>query len=117
MLDEYGGVDGIVTIEDLTEELFGEIEDEFDRERFHYKHLKDGHFLVSGRAELDMLNRELDWGIKKPEGIETFGGWIVTETGKIPVVGENIDIPGFLINIYSADEKRIKIMKVKKTDN
>ena len=115
VVDEYGGLDGIATIEDIMEELFGEIEDEFDKPKFRHRRLRKGGYLISGRAELDDLNREFDLGLEKPEGVETFGGWLITNLGRIPKSGEIFDIHSFRIEVVLADEVRVKILKVERT--
>ena len=113
-LSEYGGLDGIVTIEDVAEEMFGEIEDEFDRPRFHYRRLKDKSFLISGRAELDFLKTKIDFRLKKVEDVTTFGGWLITQLGRIPEESEIIEVENLKIDVLLADEKSVKMLKVKK---
>ena len=112
VLDEYGGVDGIVTIEDIAEEIFGEIEDEHDQPVFRFKESSPGKYLISGRAELDDLNREFDLNFEKKEGVETFGGWIASKLGRIPQKNEKIDISGLRIEIVSADSVVVKMTRV-----
>ena len=112
VLDEYGGVDGIVTIEDIAEEISGAIEDEHDLPVFRFKELSVGRYMISGRAELDDLNREFELNFEKKEGVETFGGWIVTKLGRIPKKGEKIDISGLRIEILSADSVVVKMTRV-----
>ena len=114
VMDEYGGLDGIVTIEDVAEEMFGEIEDEFDRPRFHYRRLKDKSFLISGRAELDFLKTKIDFRLKKVEDVTTFGGWLITQLGRIPEESEIIEVENLKIDVLLADEKSVKMLKVKK---
>lgn len=114
VVDEHGGTDGIVTIEDIAEEIVGEIEDEFDKPRFRYRITGRNKYLISGRAEIDDLNREYDFGLEKAEGVETFGGWVVTRLGRIPESWEKIRIDDFKLEILSAGSTRIKIMRVEK---
>lgn len=114
VLDEYGGLDGIATIEDVAEELFGEIEDEYDRPQFQYRILGRDVYLIAGRAEIDNLNREINLGVEKSEGMETFGGWLITEIGRIPSEREIIETSGLMVEVLLADEKRVKMLKVKK---
>ncbi|NQS97020.1 MAG: HlyC/CorC family transporter [candidate division Zixibacteria bacterium] len=114
VVDEYGGLDGIATIEDVMEELFGKIEDEFDKPRFRYQKLSKGGYLISGRAEIDDLNRIFDFGLEKTERVETFGGWLITNLGRIPKNGEIFNLQGFRIEVMQADEVRIKIIKLKR---
>ncbi len=114
VLDEYGGVDGLVTIEDIAEEIFGEIEDEHDRPRFRYKKLPDGKYLLDGRAEIDDLNREYHLHLQKAEGVESVGGWVVTKLGRIPEAGDIFTLEDLRIEIVLADKRRIVQMKVEK---
>lgn len=117
VVDEYGGLDGIATIEDVMEELFGKIEDEFDKPSFRYQKLSKGGYLISGRAEIDDLNRIFDFGLEKTERVETFGGWLITNLGRIPKNGEIFNLQGFRIEVMHADEVRIKIIKLKRIYN
>lgn len=112
VVDEYGGLDGIATIEDVAEEMFGEIEDEYDRPRFQYRKLKNGYFLISGRAEIDYLNEEIHSKLKKVENVTTFGGWVITQLGRIPDENEILRIEDLQIEVLLADEKSVKMLKV-----
>lgn len=112
VVDEYGGLDGIATIEDVAEEMFGEIEDEYDRPRFQYRKLKNGYFLISGRAEIDYLNEEIHSKLKKVENVTTFGGWVITQLGRIPDENEILRIKDLQIEVLLADEKSVKMLKV-----
>lgn len=112
VMDEYGGLDGIATVEDLTEELVGEIYDEYDRPQFRYRKLEEGRYLISGRTEIDELNRELNLKIEKLEGVETFGGWVVTKIGKIPLEKEQFEIDEFKIQVLLSDGVRVKMLLV-----
>ena len=114
VMDEYGGLDGIVTIEDLSEELFGDIEDEYDKPKFRHRRLKKGGFLISGRAEIDDLNRVYNFNLEKEEGVETFAGWLITNLGRIPKQNETLKIQDFKITVMLADEVRVKLVKVEK---
>ena len=116
VVDEHGGTDGIVTIEDIAEEIVGEIEDEFDKPRFRYKTTGENKYLISGRAEIDDLNREYDFDLEKAEGVETFGGWLVTRLGRIPDSWEKVRIGDLKMEILSASETRVKIVRVEKVD-
>jgi CBS domain containing-hemolysin-like protein len=115
ILDEYGGFDGIATLEDIAEELFGEIEDEFDRPKFKHHRLGESKFLVSGRAEIDDLKRRYGWDLEKAEGVETFAGWLTTNLGRIPRKGEKLQLGDLTIQVMLADEVSVKILKVEKT--
>ncbi len=113
VVDEFGGTAGIVTLEDVIEEMFGEIRDEYDTEDEVCKKLDDGSFVISGKYEIDRINEEFELGI--PEGdYETMAGFIITHLGRIPKKGESIEIQDFKINILHSDRTKINLVKLKK---
>jgi CBS domain containing-hemolysin-like protein len=115
VVDEYGGTAGLVTIEDLVEELFGEISDEYDGRAVRIRRLADGSVLASARTEVHVLNDELEWEL--PLGAyETVGGMILSHIGRIPHEGEIVKIDGYEIEILRADRKRIRFVKIRQTD-
>jgi CBS domain containing-hemolysin-like protein len=97
----------------VTEEIFGQIEDEYDQPRVLYRKLGAGKYLVSGRMEIDDLNK-LDFEVKKVEGIETLAGWVISHLGRIPKTGEEVTIGDLKIRIVLADKVSIKVMSVEK---
>jgi CBS domain containing-hemolysin-like protein len=106
VVDEFGGTSGIVSIEDVIEEIFGEIRDEHDDEFLVEEKVEDNIFLLSGRHEIDYLNEKYDWGL--PEGeYDTLGGYILTINEDIPVVNDVVETPGFLFQIVQMEENRI----------
>ena len=112
VIDEYGGTSGLVTLEDIVEELFGEIRDEYDFERKTFKAIAPGVVIASARAEIHDLNRELNW--KLPTGnYETIGGLILENKHNIPKPGEVISIAGYRIQVVKATRKKILIVKIK----
>jgi magnesium and cobalt exporter, CNNM family len=114
VIDEFGGTAGIVTMEDIFEEMFGEIKDEYDVEEDISRKISDNTYLISGKAEIDFINEKL--GLNIPTGdYETIAGYITTQLGRIPAQGENVTIDGFSILILRASQ--IKIDAVRLTDN
>ena len=113
VVDEYGGTSGLITIEDLIEEVFGEIEDEYDTEEQKLVPLKDGWVLVDARLEIEELEEYLN--IQAPRNnFESVGGFIFHLIGRVPKKGETITYPGLEIKIESADERKIEKVKIRK---
>lgn len=115
VIDEYGGTSGLVTLEDLIEEIVGEIHDEHDAKKEDMVDLQDGYTLIDGRVEIEAIEDHLN--IKFPEGkFETLGGYILNAIKKIPVTGEIIHVDNLELIIESADERSIKKVKLKILD-
>jgi len=111
VVDEFGGTAGIITLEDIIEEMFGEIRDEYDVEEDVCKKIDDSTFIISGKVEIDYINEEFELSI--PEGdYETFAGYIITKLGRIPVKNEKIKIDNFLINILHSTKTKINLAKL-----
>ena len=108
VLDEYGGTSGMITVEDIVEELFGEIEDEHDSQILLEEKINDLEYRFSARLEVDYLNEEYDLNIPKEEGYETLGGFIINHTENIPVVGESLKIGNFEIEITKVSSSKIE---------
>lgn len=112
VVDEFGGTAGIVTMEDLLEEIFGEIRDEYDTEEFEEKKVADDEFLFSGRLELDYLNEKYDFDLPADEA-ETLSGYIIAEHEKIPRVKERIIIGDYEFDVMSVSDTRIEMVRMK----
>lgn len=112
VVDEFGGTSGIITMEDLLEEIFGEIRDEYDVEEFVEKHIADKEYIFSGRLELDYINQK--YGLKLPESdSETLSGFIINQHETIPKERERIIIGGFEFEVLHVSETRIETVKMK----
>ena len=113
VIDEYGGTSGLVTLEDLIEEIVGEIRDEHDREEEKFVELPDGYTLVDSRVEIEAF--EQHFGIEIPGGkYETLGGFILDAVKRIPMTGDVIQHDSLEMVIASADERSIKRVKIRK---
>lgn len=107
VVDEYGGTSGMITVEDIVEELFGEIEDEHDSQEFLEEKINETTFNFSARLEIDYLNEEYDLNIPKSEAYETLGGFIINHTENIPIENEVVDIEDFEIRILKTSSAKI----------
>jgi hemolysin (HlyC) family protein len=116
VIDEYGGTSGLVTLEDLLEEIVGEIRDEYEKDEAAdgIFSLMDGSLIVDGRIEIERLEEYLNINLEKGR-YETLSGMILSRTKRIPLIGEKYQIQGLEIWIVDADERSIKKVKIKKS--
>ena len=109
VVDEYGGTAGVVTLEDVVEEIVGEVSDEHDRDRGHSKGraLNDGSWGVPGLWRVDEVRERLDVDVPEGDAYETVGGFVVSALGRIPAVGDEVGIPGWTIRVAGMDGRRV----------
>ena len=112
VVDEFGGTAGIVTMEDLLEEIFGDIRDEYDTEEFEEKKLSNDEYIFSGRLELDYINKK--YGLELPEnGSETLSGYIINQHETIPRLKDRIIIGDYEFEIVNVSDTRIEMVRMK----
>ena len=111
VVDEYGGAVGIVTVEDIVEQIVGEIRDEHDRTPDTVERLPDGSYRVAGRASLDEVNEALDWDLPKGD-FETVAGLVLATLHRIPLVGEVFRVGRFSFTVLEADKRRVLTVRV-----
>jgi CBS domain containing-hemolysin-like protein len=114
VVDEFGGTSGMITMEDIIEEIFGEIEDEYDvdDEEVVEKRISDREFIFSARLEIDYLNDEYNLKIPESEEYETLAGFILHHFGSIPEVSDQIEISPFLFKVLKATENKLEEVKL-----
>ena len=116
VLDEYGGTAGLVTIEDLLEEIVGEIQDEYDTEEPMVERLSDDEARVDGRADVDDLAERLDVRLDREdeEEYDTVGGLVYHHIGGVPKVGDEVKLDGLTLTVESTDGRRVsKVLAVR----
>ena len=114
VVDEHGGISGLITIEDLLEEIVGEIYDETDKEQIMIRMVDNSTGIVKGETEIEEVNQVLDLGLNEREDYETISGFILAELRYIPEVGEEIKIGKHTIRITKADKQRIIEVEIEK---
>jgi CBS domain containing-hemolysin-like protein len=119
VIDEYGGTDGLVSLEDIVEMVVGDIEDEHDDDEPMITRAGDGIYIVDGRAEIDdvaeMIGGDFAAG-EHGESVDTIGGMIFNTLGRVPARGEVVQaIPGFEFHVLDADPRRVKRVRIVET--
>jgi CBS domain containing-hemolysin-like protein len=107
VVDEYGGTAGVVTLEDVVEEIVGEVSDEHDRTRSAVVRLRDGSYLVPGLLRPDEVRARADLAVPDGPAFETVGGYVMAVLGRVPAVGDEIEIPGGVLRVERMDGRRV----------
>jgi CBS domain containing-hemolysin-like protein len=113
VVDEYGGTAGLVTVEDLLEEIVGEIRDEYDVEAETVTNEGDGVFVFSGKVSVDEVRERLGVEIER-EGFETLGGYLLSHLGRMPYVGETFDVDDLAVEVLEVERRRITKVRVRR---
>jgi CBS domain containing-hemolysin-like protein len=117
IVDEFGGTSGIITIEDILEEIFGEIKDEHDTDDLYEKQLSETDYVFSGRLEIDYLNEKYTLGITESDEYETIAGYILYNTEKFPQLNDRILIDQFQFTILKVSNTKLDLMKLEVLKN
>lgn len=112
--DEHGGISGLITIEDILEEIVGDIYDETDKEQIMIRRIDDRKSIVRGETEIEEINEALDLGISEEEDYETISGYLLSHLRRIPESGEELRIRNTTFRITKADEKHIIEVEIEK---
>ncbi|WP_459187417.1 hemolysin family protein [Parabacteroides sp. APC149_11_2_Y6] len=116
VVDEFGGTSGIVTLEDLVEEIFGEIEDEHDIKSYVAKKISDNEYLLSGRMEIDTLNEKFSLELPESDDYVTIAGFILHFYQKFPKLNETIEIEKYTFKIIKVTATKIELVRMKVAD-
>ena len=111
VVDEYGGTAGLVTIEDLLEEIVGEIRDEYDVESEPIVDEGSGRFVFSGKVDVDEVAQRLNVQIQRA-GFETVGGYLMSHLGRVPAVGERFDVDSLTVEVLDAERRRVNKVRI-----
>lgn len=117
VVDEYGGTSGMLTLEDIVEEIFGEIEDEHDQEELIEERLENGAYRFSARFEIDYINEEYELKLPDSEDYETLAGLIIHENEDLPNEGETLEVGNYLIEIIKVSENKIEEVIVRPSES
>ena len=116
VVDEFGGTAGLITIEDIVEELVGEIRDEYDKEEEPLRQLEEGHYVADAQMSIFDLGEEL--GVEFPDDgeYESVGGFLVSQVGRVPEVGTIVEFDGLQMKVLAADERRISRVRIERLE-
>ena len=112
VVDEHGGTEGLVTLEDIIEEIVGEVSDEYDRVQRYVTKLSEGDWLVDGRLPIEEADDELGMDLPESDEYDTLAGWVLAELGHIPVVGETLEHEGWTIRVANVRRRRVARLRV-----
>lgn len=114
VIDEFGGTAGIISLEDVLEQIFGEIEDEHDVQELVEKEVAEGEWEFSSRLEVEYLNEKYGLGLAEEDEYDTLAGYIIAKHGSIPHEGEQIDVENYLIKILRREQSRLDLVSIKR---
>lgn len=112
VVDEYGGTAGLITIEDVIEEIFGDIEDEHDKEDWVEQQISEEEYLFSGRVDIEYINSEFNINLPESEEFDTLGGLILSELESIPEVNTRLELDHFVLIIEEVSDRRIELVRI-----
>jgi magnesium and cobalt exporter, CNNM family len=117
VVDEYGGTAGVVTLEDVVEEIVGDVSDEHDRFRVTGREMTDGSWTVPGLWRPDEVRERLGAPVPDGPAYETTGGYVMAELGRVPEVGDSVDLPGWRVSVLAMDGMRVDRLRFEKTES
>ncbi|MFI3315990.1 MAG: hemolysin family protein [Rikenellaceae bacterium] len=117
VIDEFGGTAGVISLEDVLEQIFGEIEDEHDEPEMIERELSNGEYLFAGRLEVKYLNEHYDLGLEESDDYDTLAGYIIYTHKGIPLPGESVIISHFEFKILRTTHTRVELVKIKMVDD
>ena len=112
VVDEFGGTSGLVALEDIVEEIFGEIEDEHDNNKFECRPTKDGGYIISARLEIERVNEMLGINLPESDDYKTVGGMILDKYQSFPKLNQVITLDGWRCKILKNTETKIELVKI-----
>jgi putative hemolysin len=114
VIDEFGGTEGIITMEDIIEEIVGEIHDEYDEEVKDIETSADGTFFVNGRLSIRDFNERFDGGVPESDDYDTLSGFLHKHFGRIPDLNEAIVFENLAFTVVKKSQRRIRLVKVRR---